>query len=283
MIFVCGDIHRAYDYYKVPLLVRQLNEDGTIDRCLKDNEPIYIICTGDFGFIWNNAKGYKKKDGFGVAKEDSEELQDCFNSLAEGTTITFLFLDGNHENFDMLNAVKKSIKWGGYVQQVAAHVYHLMRGEIYTLDGLTFLTIGGGLSVDKKHRTEGKTWWPQEELSQDEANYAMKNFETHNLKVDYILSHTCPQPVVNRLEAECLPAYDTATWGQKTDDPTTIRLTPFALVGDFKAWIFGHFHIDHQTTWHHKPYYCQIDNFIKIPTKAGEELEIIDVYNKRRV
>ena len=56
MIFVCGDIHRAYDYYKVPLLVRQLNEDGTIDRCLKDNEPIYIICTGDFGFIWNNAK-----------------------------------------------------------------------------------------------------------------------------------------------------------------------------------------------------------------------------------
>lgn len=283
MIFVCGDIHRAYDYYKVPLLVRQLNEDGTIDRCLKDNEPIYIICTGDFGFIWHNAKGYKKKDGFGVAKEDSEELQDCFNSLAEGTTITFLFLDGNHENFDMLNAVKKSIKWGGYVQQVAAHVYHLMRGEIYTLDGLTFLTIGGGLSVDKKYRTEGKNWWPQEELSQDEANYAMKNFETHNLKVDYILSHTCPQPVVNRLEAECLPAYDTATWGQKTDDPTTIRLTPFALVGDFKAWIFGHFHIDHQTTWHYKPYYCQIDNFIKIPTKAGEELEIIDVYNKRRV
>ena len=64
MIFVCGDIHRAYDYYKVPLLVRQLNEDGTIDRCLKDYEPIYIICTGYFGFIWHNAKGYKKMTVF---------------------------------------------------------------------------------------------------------------------------------------------------------------------------------------------------------------------------
>lgn len=61
MIFVCGDIHRAYDYYKVPLLVRQLNEDGTIDRCLKDNEPIYIICTGDFGLFGIMPRGTRKR------------------------------------------------------------------------------------------------------------------------------------------------------------------------------------------------------------------------------
>lgn len=275
MIFICGDIHGAYDYFKISWLIHKLQKDGTIDKCILEDKQIYIICTGDFGFIWRGTKGYGNKNGFGINTQDGKTISDAFDRLAEKNNITFMFLDGNHENFDVLNKVKKSVKWGGYVQQVSAHVYHLMRGEVYTIEGKTFLTIGGGLSVDKKYRTEGKSWWPQEELTQDEANYAMKNFEAHGLKVDYILSHTCPQPVVNRLEMECLPAYDTATWGKKTDDPTTIKLTPFALVGDFKAWIFGHFHVDHKIIWHHKPYYCQIDNFIKVPENKGEELTII--------
>lgn len=41
------------------------------------------------------------------------------------------------------------MKWkGGDVYQVREHILHLMRGQVFEIGGMTFLTMGGAVSHD---------------------------------------------------------------------------------------------------------------------------------------
>ena len=52
--------------------------------------------------------------------------------------IMYLFCDGNHENFKMLEECPEEKKYGGRVGKISEHIYHLKRGEVYTSEGKTF-------------------------------------------------------------------------------------------------------------------------------------------------
>lgn len=51
---------------------------------------------------------------------------------------------------------------GGRVHEVMPHVLHLMRGQVFDIDGLSIFTMGGASSHDREWRTEGESWWPEE-------------------------------------------------------------------------------------------------------------------------
>ena len=53
--------------------------------------------------------------------------------MEKGTT---LFVDGNHENFALLNALPEKHWNGGRVHEVREHVLYLMRGQVFTFGGL---------------------------------------------------------------------------------------------------------------------------------------------------
>lgn len=65
--------------------------------------------------------------------------------MEKGTT---LFVDGNHENFALLNALPEKHWNGGRVHEVREHVLYLMRGQVFTFGGLTWFTMGGVASHD---------------------------------------------------------------------------------------------------------------------------------------
>ena len=77
-IYITGDIHG----YPIRLTDENLNDRGV--ALIKDDK--LIIC-GDFGLPWYN---------------DEEDLQ-CLEWLSQ-KSFEILFVDGNHENFDLLNA-----------------------------------------------------------------------------------------------------------------------------------------------------------------------------------
>ena len=56
-------------------------------------------------------------------------------------------MDGNHENFELLDDYPVSRWHGGKVHFIKESVIHLMRGQIYTIDGKTFFTFGGGYVI----------------------------------------------------------------------------------------------------------------------------------------
>ena len=68
---------------------------------------------------------------------------------------TLLFIDGDHENFDMLDELPRERKFGGSVGVGGENIFWLRRGEIYEIAGRRFLCFDGALGVDKAHRIPG--------------------------------------------------------------------------------------------------------------------------------
>ena len=125
MIYVTGDIHGYIDIRKF------LDNDITEQITEKD----YVIICGDFGLIWN----YKRETG----KE-----RKWLKGLNERRWTT-LFVDGNHECFPRLNGFPVKEWNGGKVHVIRDRVLHLMRGEVFEIEGNKIFAMGGAGSHDR--------------------------------------------------------------------------------------------------------------------------------------
>lgn len=237
MIFITGDTHGVHDYSK---LSTWLDKHLHTIISPETTEPVYVIIAGDFGFIWRNPEG---KDALKnvVHAKDLRTIDLAFTRAYP--SVTFLWIDGNHENFDVINSLPVTEMFGGRVNVITKNVIHLRRGEVYDLNGTKVLTMGGALSVDQKYRKEGLSWWPQEEISNAEVDNAIENLAKHDNTVDIVVSHTAPQPVVTELQ-RFLPTWSYRDWGVRRDDPSAAQLERLRKLLTAKDWYFGHFHID---------------------------------------
>lgn len=208
MIYVTGDIHGGFDIHK--LSSKELRSAGL--RIKKDD---YVIVCGDFGLVWDN----KPEERY-------------WRKWLDEKPWTTLFVDGNHENFELLNTYPVEEWHGGRIHRISEKVVHLMRGNVFSLEGASFFTFGGAASHDKEWRLPGLSWWPEELPSDEELRQANDVLAQCNNQVDYIISHCAPSLIQGRLN----PTY-------KTD-----RLTEyFEYVREtvkFKRWYFGHYHED---------------------------------------
>lgn len=107
-----------------------------------------------------------------------------------------------------------------------------MRGQIYEIEGQTFFTMGGALSIDKHLRVPDISWWEEEIPNYAECEEGFKNLEAHNWKVDYIITHTGPEDILK------------AGMGNVIFDPTSRYLNSIMHNVEFKHWYFGHMHIE---------------------------------------
>ena len=208
MIFITGDTHGWKDLDKL----KKFNFK-TQDELTKED---YVIILGDFGLLWNN----------------SEEERYWLDWL-DSRNFTTLFVDGNHENFNLLYEYKLEEWNGGLVRYVKPTVLHLSRGQIFTIDDLKFFIMGGASSIDKHYRTPNISWWKEELPTDKEIITALANLDNNNNnKVDYILTHTCSNRLVDKM-------------GFKSDRDKLNNL--FDLVENkikYRHWYFGHFHKD---------------------------------------
>lgn len=210
MIFVTGDTHGRHDGHKLYLFSAN-HPELTMDD--------YVIIAGDFGGVWNG---------------DTLEYDLTYYTQLP---FTVLFVDGNHENFDLLNSYPVEIWNGGKVHKIKPNIIHLMRGQIFEIEGKTIFTFGGATSIDKYRRREGESWWQQELPTYEELDEGIANLKRYGNKVDYIITHSCGQ------RALTYPQLRIAA-GIKIACPESHLLSNFEDIVEFKHWYFGHFHID---------------------------------------
>lgn len=209
-VFVCGDTHFPHDAWK--LNNRHWPEQKELT---KDD---YLIIAGDFGLIWG-------------LQPDKAEIY-CTREL-NNRKFTTLFVDGNHENFDRLDALPEVDMFGGKVGQVSDSIFHLKRGYIYTIDGKKFFCFGGAMSTDKEHRREYISWWPQEVQTKEQEDFALENLDKHNWTVDYVITHAAPRFVVEQMG-----------YRSRIYDPVSRFLEHVYRDLEYKSWHFGHYHTD---------------------------------------
>lgn len=103
------------------------------------------------------------------------------------------WIDGNHENHARINSLERDSEG---LAEVHPNMYHVRRGTFIEVDGHTWLLNGGASSVDRKWRTEGFDWWPEERVDLDQIKSVPPT------KVSVLVTHETPYrtKAINHLE-----------------------------------------------------------------------------------
>lgn len=206
MIYITGDMHGDYDRFNAPQL-----------KNLKAGDTL-IIC-GDFGFIWKNTR----KENSILKKIGKKKYNVCF-------------IDGTHENFELLNECGVSEWKGGKVHHICGNLYHLMRGQVFRLEGLKIFTMGGGECSDFEMRPDTDTLATLAIPSTKELLEGAENMERCNNKVNIIISHEPPLAIKSFLSLNDNIGVDVTglnTYFEELNNYCT-----------FDRWFFGSMHED---------------------------------------
>lgn len=226
MIYITGDTHGDF---------RRFSTDSFPEQKGLTKSDYVIVC-GDFG-IWADDRNHA-----------------CWMQWLDEKPFTTLFVDGNHENFDMLKEFPVEHWNGGKVQFISESVIRLCRGETFSIDGHTFFVMGGAKSHDitdgilepddpnfkqkrrrldrefKLYRINHLSWWEEEMPCKDEYNNALENLDRIQWKVDFVVSHCAPSSVQSLIHSLYLP------------DELTEFLEHIKNNIDCEYWFFGHYH-----------------------------------------
>lgn len=110
-----------------------------------------------------------------------------------------LVTPGNHENYARLNDAPRDA--AGMIV-LGERLRALPRGFRWLLGGLRFGSLGGATSVDRASRTEGRSWWPQERITQADVD------ALGDEPLDVLITHEVPAgvPVVGMNVSRVDPA-----------------------------------------------------------------------------
>lgn len=233
-IWITGDIHGDPTRFSMDVFPEQkeMTKDDTI-----------IIC-GDFGLVWNY-KGETPNERWWL-------------DWLENKSFTTVFVDGNHESFTRLYSYPMKEWNGGLVHEIRPSVLHLMRGEIYEIDGKRIFTFGGASSHDiadgildcndpdlfekieemddagkNMYRIKGISWWSEELPTTAEMDHGRENLKRHNNKIDYIITHSPSASVIALLGQ-----------GLYEQDILTKYLEEIRCNNEYKRMFSGHMHIN---------------------------------------
>lgn len=131
-----------------------------------------VLQLGDWGY-------WPRYEEFTRSQTGHCHFTQKMKAYAEKLELPVYWLDGNHENHDALTPGQGN-QW----------LRHLPRGHRWVWWDKTWMSVGGGVSVDKDSRTPGYDWFPGETLSLAEFEYCMRPGD-----VDIIVAHDCPDLV----------------------------------------------------------------------------------------
>lgn len=238
-IWITGDTHADVHRFGVNSFYEQK------DFSTNQDENIVIVA-GDFGLVW---------------ERDTESVNEVYwlNWLSK-KPFTIVFVDGNHENHQRLTTYPEKEWHGGKAHEIRPNVLHLIRGEIYNIEGKTFFAFGGAASHDIRdgildyndkdwkskakeleergkyfYRVKGLTWWEEELPSTAEMQNGIKNLEKHNFNVDYVITHCPPASIIALLGR-----------GVYKQDRLTQYLEEIRQKMEYRYWFMGHMHVNEQ-------------------------------------
>jgi len=136
------------------------------------NGVTHIIACGDFGYWVHMAFGKK--------------FINRVAHLAEKNNIRFYWVDGNHENHDILDDLVREHGASAPIPTPNEWLCYIPRGCRFTIGGKTIMGYGGAYSVDWDQRIAGHSWWRQELINE----YHLDGIAPE--KVDILVTHEAP-------------------------------------------------------------------------------------------
>lgn len=220
MIYITGDTHGDFSRFR-----------DSITRKIRRGDTL-IVC-GDFGFIWDGSKAENN-----ILKKIGE------------LRYNVAFIDGCHENFNLLEQYPETEWNGGKVRSITGNLVQLKRGQVYTIEGKKFFTFGGGHSQDIDIRRETNTWYEQEQPTAEDVEEGVKNLTAHEGIIDYIITHEPPQSLKKCLDLDIYHHLETDAFFEQ-------------ILSDciYSKWFFGKCHINKIIP---PKFYALFDNVVRL-------------------
>lgn len=280
MLYFTGDTHGDFSKFSAKRYGKFLTEHDV------------VIIAGDFGGIWWT---------------EPNKDEEYWIKWLSNKSFTIAFVDGNHENFDRLNQFPVETLWNGQVHRISQNVVHLMRNQIYEIQGYKVFTCGGAESTDIRDGVLDKTFrdakhikwatlkkkpkgvygeyqsWPIYNVTLPRLRSLL--YRVHNVSwwEDELPSESILAEIKSRVDNQithvdfvvthCAP---TRVQVKLTGDTQYInKLTDLFQYLDlssdrfrYRKWIFGHYHMDRQVDDKHIVIY---NNLIRADTILNDE------------
>ncbi len=132
---------------------------------------------GDFG-LWPGPRGKKY-----LIK---------VNQLLRHFGMKMYIILGNHEDYNRVKFMRTDEDGWLYLKDYE-NLRFAPRGHVWLHDEVKMAAMGGAASVDRMLRTEGVSWWPEEEITAEDVEAMRVNFAATGWdRVDVMITHDAP-------------------------------------------------------------------------------------------
>lgn len=181
----------------------------------------HIFQVGDFG-LWPGMGG--------------TVFLDEVNRVANNVGVNVWAIGGNHEDWDQWEAWLKmpNLPRANGFTAVRSHIWLSHKVNFFKFANKRFGVAGGAVSIDKMWRKPGVSWWPNEQLSDDELASILSY---GGPDIDYLLTHD---------------ASDHTDWGfHLVPDPDSAahRRKIDAVINHLRPKVHFHGHMHHKYDW----------------------------------
>lgn len=113
------------------------------------------------------------------------------STLASMHGIPVYFIDGNHENFNLIGRwLKERPKNRDGHIEVFLDLFYIPRGSVWEWGGKWFVGMGGAVSIDREWRTLGLDYFEEEMITYADGIRMYGNLRAKGVdQVDYFISH----------------------------------------------------------------------------------------------
>jgi hypothetical protein len=170
---------------------------------------------------------------FGIGRDDAEMLY-RYGGIWPGI---ILFIDGNHENFDFLDSLPAEEWKGGNIHKISDRIYHLMRGQVFEIEGKKIFTMGGNATQNKRIREDGIAWQPQEIIGAEDVEEGKRNLARCDGKVNIIVTHCAPVKILQAISSKEKSA-------RFLVNEESEKITGLLEETEYDGWYVGHYHTD---------------------------------------
>jgi Icc-related predicted phosphoesterase len=156
------------------------------------------------------------------------------------------FIDGNHD--DHVSLRKDYLKtFVGTDERFPAELspgfFYLPRGSRVEVAGLSVACMGGAHSIDRAFRTPGEDWFPEEQITEEDVEAALKNpradiLVTHDAPAGWEIPGLMPRSSLPREWQKELPACEAHRE----------KLAEVLNIVQPKVLVHGHYHVGYSKT-----------------------------------
>lgn len=182
-------------------------------------------------------------------------LGDVFFAPPKGADLPLLvghrFIRGNHDS----------------PQLCRAHPNY--QGDFGIDDDTGIFWVSGAFSVDRQRRLASASWWPDEELCDQQWMRLLADYE--RLKPEFVVSHECPASVNQQMLDSIAPqsgdSYSFEAVGSNVaayiaekrkcaQSPTSTKMDSMLRIHRPQRWVFGHYHMSWEANFEGTQFFC---------------------------